>query len=58
MEQARFDVFPRVLWVVPDQRRYDALIEVFGRLPVEVWPLFTVALAGDAVTRITQGAHQ
>jgi hypothetical protein len=58
IEQARFDVFPRVLWTVPDQRRYDALIEVFGRLPVEVWPLFTVALAEDAVARIAQGAHQ
>ncbi|MCE7006603.1 replication-relaxation family protein [Kibdelosporangium philippinense] len=57
-EQARFEVFPRVLWLVPDQRRYDALIEVFGRLPVDVWPLFTVALAEDAVARIAQGAHQ
>jgi hypothetical protein len=58
IEQARFEIFPRVLWTVPDGRRYDALIDVFGRLPAEVWPLFTVTLADEAVTRIAQGAHR
>ncbi len=55
-EQARTGVFPRVLWLVPDARRYDALIDVFGRQPEVAWPLFTAALFDEAVTRIAQGA--
>lgn len=57
IEQAQFGVFPRVLWVVPDQARADALVAVFDRLPAEVQPLFTVAVTGEAVSRIAQGAH-
>lgn len=57
-EQARSGIFPRVLWLVPDQRRYAALVEVFGRQPAEAWPLFTVALLDDAVERIARGAAE
>jgi hypothetical protein len=57
-EQARSGVFPRVLFLVPDEPRYAALVEVFGRQPAEAWPLFVVALADDAVGRIVQGAAE
>jgi hypothetical protein len=56
-EQARTGVFPKVLWLVPDERRYAALINVFGRQPAESWQLHAVALANEAVKRITQGAQ-
>lgn len=55
-EQAQTGVFPRVLWLVPDERRYDALTDVLGRQPAEAWHLFAVALFDDAVTRIARGA--
>jgi Replication-relaxation len=47
-EQARSEVFPQVLWIVPDARRHAELVAVIGRLPAETWPLFRVALATDA----------
>lgn len=56
-EQGRLGIFPRVLWVVPDKVRADALAAVFNRLPDEVQPLFAVAVADEAVNRIAQGAH-
>ncbi|TDO30687.1 protein involved in plasmid replication-relaxation [Kribbella sp. VKM Ac-2527] len=56
-EQARFDIFPRVLWVVPDEHRKEAIVGVLGRQPTVSWPLFVVALFDDAVPRIAQGAH-
>ncbi|MDT3438281.1 replication-relaxation family protein [Pseudofrankia sp. BMG5.37] len=52
------EVFPRVLWLVPDQRRYDQLVDLLARLPEDAWPLFTVALFGDAVPRLIQGAAE
>jgi hypothetical protein len=55
-EQERTGVFPRVLWVVPEDRRQAALIDVLGQLPTEAWPLFAVAVSGEAVTRIARGA--
>jgi hypothetical protein len=30
-EQARFGVHPRTLWLVPDAKRYETLIDVLGR---------------------------
>jgi hypothetical protein len=55
-EQAQTGVFPRVLFLVPDAKRYDALIDVFSRQPEAAWPLFTTALFDEAVTRIARGA--
>jgi hypothetical protein len=55
-EQARTGIFPRVLFVVPDAKRYGVLVDVFGRQPEAVWPLFVVALFDEAVTRIARGA--
>ncbi|WP_045877253.1 replication-relaxation family protein [Pseudofrankia sp. DC12] len=50
------EVFPRVLWVVPDEGRRDQLLAALSRLPADTWQLFTVALTGDAVPRLIQGA--
>lgn len=55
-EQATTGIFPRVCWLVPDERRRVALLDVMQRLPEDVWPLFTVALASEVVNRIAQGA--
>jgi len=57
-EQDRTGVFPRVLWLVPDRRRHDVLVSVFGRQPADTWHLFTVTTFDEAVTRIAQGAEQ
>ena len=56
-EQARYGVFPRVLWLVPDEHRKAAIVDVLGRQPEISWPLFTVALFDEAGPRIAQGAH-
>jgi hypothetical protein len=55
-EQAEFGVFPRVLWLVPDQRRYEAVVVVLGRQPAEAWQLFTAARFAAGVDRIAAGA--
>lgn len=56
-EQARLGIFPRVLWVVPDEVRRDALQVAFDRFPDEARHLFTVTVTHEAVNRIVQGAH-
>ena len=55
-EQERYGVFPRVLFLVPDERRQAALVEVFGRQPAEAWQLFLVAVFDDGVSTIARGA--
>jgi protein involved in plasmid replication-relaxation len=54
-EQAKTEVFPRVLWVVPNMHRHAELIDVIGRLPAETWSLFQVAMSDDALTMMTRG---
>jgi hypothetical protein len=55
-EQAQHDVFPRVLWLVPDQHRTDMVASVIARQPAEARSLFVVSLRGDVVARMRQGA--
>ncbi|MFC7481485.1 replication-relaxation family protein [Luedemannella flava] len=55
-EEANTGVHPRTLWLVPDERRRAALVEVLGRQPAESWRLHTVVLFEEAITRLTQGA--
>ena len=55
-EEARTGVFPRVLWLVPDEPRARVLRQVFRRQPDEADMLFDVALAGAVVERVLQGA--
>jgi hypothetical protein len=42
-EQARCQVFPRVLWLVPSEQRKATLVDSLARLPAESWELFQVA---------------
>ena len=41
---------------LPDADRHDVLVDVLGRQPAEVWPLFAVALSGEAIDRLVKGA--
>ena len=54
--QADIGVYPRVLWIVPDEARHAVLIDAFARQPVEAWALFAAVTVEGAVERITAGA--
>lgn len=59
IEQARAGgVFPKVLWLVPDEHRRAVLVHVIGRQPTFAWPLFAVALQSGAVERLLRGAGE
>ena len=47
-EQREHGVYPRVLWVVPDEHRAAQIEEVLRRLPLEARRLFTVCCFDDA----------
>lgn len=60
-EQAERQVFPRVLWLVPDGRRKAALVNSLQRLPAQHWALFQVvpfARAIDALRSNGDDMHQ
>jgi hypothetical protein len=54
-EQRTKDVFPRVVWLVPDSGRQRQLVDIAGRQPAEAWQLFKVGLFEDAVSALTGG---
>ena len=56
-EQARHDVFPKVLWLVQDAARVEVIEGVIARQPTETRSLFVVALQEAAVARLCQGAE-
>jgi hypothetical protein len=58
VEQARAGVFPKVLWLVPDEPRHGVVMDVIGRLAADARPLFAIALFSDAVERLLRGAGQ
>lgn len=47
IEQQRLDLFPKVVWVVPSDRRKAQIIEALGRRPAEVWRLHLVVRADE-----------
>jgi hypothetical protein len=47
LEQQRHGVFPRVIWLVPNQRRLEGIVGVVRRLASDGHRLFTVALVSD-----------
>jgi hypothetical protein len=49
IEQAKHEVFPRVLWIVPDQRRKAWLEQLITPFNKQVEGLFAVALEGQAI---------
>jgi hypothetical protein len=53
VEQRRHGVFPRVLWCVPHERRYQVVVDVCGRQPADAWALHQVTLTNDAVNLMT-----
>lgn len=55
-EQASRGVFPRVLWIVPDQRRAQVITDCCLRQPTDAWDLFMVTLSSDAAGLMSGGA--
>lgn len=51
-EQAARGVFPKTLWLVPDEQRAEAVRGCIGRLPVSHRELFAVAAFGDVLTTL------
>jgi hypothetical protein len=51
-EQQARGVFPLVWWLVPDTKRLQKIAQAIGRMPDETRALFTVALIGEAVSRL------
>lgn len=49
LEQETQGVFPRVLWIVPDANRAEAIEASVRRLPLAARELFAVALWADAI---------
>jgi hypothetical protein len=52
-EQRRTKAFPRVVWLVPDGRRQQQLVDVAGKQPPEAWRLFKVAMFDGAMNALT-----
>jgi protein involved in plasmid replication-relaxation len=56
-EQTESAIFPRVLWVAPDEQRAEQLAVALRRLPAEHWRLFNVSPASGAVAAIYGGVE-
>lgn len=56
-EQAAHGVFPRVLWLTPDEARAAAIETCIEGLPSSVRPLFQTAIFDRAIAVITAQAH-
>jgi len=52
-EQHRHGAFPRVWWLVPDERRRGGISGVLGTLAPDAQALFTAALASEAPSLLT-----
>ena len=55
IEQRQQGVFPKVLWCVPNERRYQTVVDVCSHQPADAWALHQVTLTSDAVG-LTTGA--
>lgn len=53
IEQDQHDVFPRVLWVAPNERRTDQLTEVLERLTIDERSIFSVTTDAAAIDALT-----
>ena len=56
-EQAARGVFPRVLWIVPDPHRAEAVRETLTQLPATAHRLFVVATTAEALVLLTSEAR-
>jgi hypothetical protein len=57
-EQADTDVFPKILWIVPDDARRTVLINLLASLPPEHWKLFAVCTDDQLEDVILAGAGE
>ena len=48
VEEAKHGVFPRVLFTVLDERRYQVVVDLCSRMPAESWMLYRTTLFTDA----------
>ena len=55
-EQSRYDVFPRVVWTVPDRRRADEIAEALRRLPTGTERLFVIWPYDEVIGRLAAEA--
>lgn len=55
-EQATRGVFPRVLWIVPDAGRAEAVRETLAQLPTGAHRLFAVATTAEVLALLTSEA--
>jgi len=55
IEQSWRGVFPRVLWLVPDERRQQVLVDLCSRQPAESWKLHLVTTYENAIATMTEG---
>jgi hypothetical protein len=53
LEQQQRGLFPRVLWLVPDKRRFSGVTSVVHRLAKDTYGLFAVGLAPDGPHLLT-----
>jgi len=56
IEQSRSGIFPKVLFVVPDERRAEVVVKALTRQPAEAWQLFQVTTF-DRATSVLAGAE-
>jgi hypothetical protein len=49
IEQAKHGVFPRVIWLVPNERRHQVVVDACNRQPADAWQLHQVTLYDDAI---------
>jgi hypothetical protein len=56
-EQHQRGVFPQVLFVVPDERRLQGVVDTCARQPADSWSLFQVVVWSDAVRIMTEARH-
>lgn len=55
-EQAASGLFPKVLWVVPNEDRSAVVVDVLARQPAEAWVLFQV-VTDTAAVRVLSGGQ-
>jgi hypothetical protein len=56
-EASHHGVFPRVLFVVPDDARHSVAVDVLGRQTADAWHLFAVSTFDNVIQRLEEGAH-
>jgi hypothetical protein len=56
MEQERHGVFPRVLWVAPDDKRAEQLRQVIGRTTDLTKALLVVTTSEQAIKLLAGGS--